>query len=221
MRIEALTLTTRSAADQRRFFVDGFGFTPQHSSATTLTLRVGDSLLQFEQRANWRGFYHYAFRIPQNQFEAAQAWLAERVPLLHNAQGQEVFFFEDWNAHAVYFADADGNIGELIAWHGGPASGFGAFSAASLVSISEIGRVVEDIDAEVKRLEQDAGLLPFGSYRPGGDFVAVGDREGLFIVVEAGRPWLPVGWPAVAGAFSAVLETPRGKVHFSSEPSKP
>lgn len=220
MRIEALTLYTRSVAGQRRFFVDGLSFIPQHSSETMLTLRVGDSRLHFEQQDGWRSFYHYAFLIPQNQFEAAQAWLAERVPLLRDAQGQEVFFFEDWNAHAVYFADADGNIGELIARHEHPASGFGAFSAESLVSISEIGRVVEDVDAEVKRLEQDAGLLPFGSYRPGGDFAAVGDHEGLFIVVKAGRPWLPVGWLAVAGAFSAVLETLRGPVRFSSQPNK-
>ncbi|MBL8154432.1 MAG: hypothetical protein JNM70_09625 [Anaerolineae bacterium] len=221
MRIEALTLYTRSAADQRRFFLDVFGFTPQNSSDTTLTLQVGDSLLQFEQQDGWRGFYHYAFLIPQNQFEAARAWLAGRVPLLRDAQGQEVFFFEGWNAHTVYFADADGNIGELIARHDHPVSGAGAFSVESLVNVNEIGRVVEDVDAEVKRLQQEAGLLPFGSYRPGGDFAAVGDRDGLFIVVKEGRPWFPVRWPAARGMFSAVIETPRGRLRFSAEPSKP
>ena len=102
---------------------------------------------------------------------------------LASADGHETLFdFANWNAHAIYFTDPDGNIAELIARHTLPSSRRDSFE---ILGISEIGLVTDDVPGTVAQLG-----LP--AYRQGSpQFQPVGDEEGLLILVQRDRPWYP------------------------------
>lgn len=85
----------------------------------------------------------YALGVPGHRFAEAAHWLENRVPLLADQNGRVEFFFEQWNAHAIYFRDADGNIGELIARHNLETNSEEPFGARSLLGVSEIGWVFD------------------------------------------------------------------------------
>ncbi len=55
--------------------------------------------------------------------------------------------------------------------------------------MSEIGVAVPDVLAAVATLRA-AGIRPYGN-EPTGDFAAVGDIDGLLILVTPGRAWFP------------------------------
>ncbi|MEM7736065.1 MAG: hypothetical protein AAF267_09775 [Deinococcota bacterium] len=154
-------------------------------------IEVGRSSLIFT-KANkpLDGVYHFAINIPENQFEQAKTWLLERVPFIADNTGEDSFYSENWNSHAVYFYDPAGNILELIARHTLDNASNTPFSEASLLSISEIGIAADDVATQVTNLSSRTGAQP---YRWSGSsvFTPVGDAEGLFIVVQHGREWFP------------------------------
>ena len=63
-------------------------------------------------------FHHFALLVPGDRFDAARAWLGERVEPLARDDGETVFPFDFWDARAAYFHDPAGNIVELIAHAG-------------------------------------------------------------------------------------------------------
>lgn len=191
MLIHQLRLATHHLAAQRRFYHDLLGLPLLAAQAEQITLQVGQSTLVFTAAPDSApAHYHFAFNIPAGQFAEAKAWLASRVPLLTDSHGADEFNFTAWNAHAVYFADPDGNIGELIARYDLPAPDMRPFSAASLLSISEIGLVVEDVLHFVRNL-QTSVPLPVYLQPPTETFTPMGDAHGLLIVVKTGRRWYP------------------------------
>jgi catechol-2,3-dioxygenase len=215
MIIQTLSLYTRNLETQRAFLTEHLGILPLEVTAQQLAFQIGHTKLIFEQNPDWNGFCHYAFQIPEHQFEEAVQWLKQRCPLLANSEGQQEFFFDIWNAHAVYFADADGNIAELIARHEQKSLRTTPFAADAILGVNEIGLVVPDVPAAVHELEQAYSLSPYlGLSHP--EFTAVGGIEGLFIVVKSGRPWLPTGQPATLGWFSGAIQTPTGQHIFTT-----
>jgi catechol-2,3-dioxygenase len=134
-----------------------------------------------------RPFYHFAFNIPENKLPLAQEWLAERTPLVTRGT-QVVYHFPHWNAHAIYFWDPAGNLGELIARHDLANACSGAFRADDILYASEIGLVVDDVPAAVQQLKT---RLTLPTYRGGSPvFEPLGDEHRLLIVVQKGRPWM-------------------------------
>ena len=209
MKIFQLRLVAHDLAAQQSFYRDCLGLpTVMHPDDGALHIQAGQTELIFDatdDRAS--GVYHFAFNIPENQFGQAKVWLSARVPLHRAASGQDEFDFRDWNAHAIYAFDAAGNIIELIARHGLPNASAAPFGSDSLLSISEIGVVVPDVRAGVQRLQTEHGLPIYDG--SGSDvFTAVGDPEGLFIVVAEQRLWYPdTGIPARAMPVVATIET--------------
>ena len=151
---------------------------------------AGETRLRFHVE-NGEAFYHFALLIPGDRFDAALAWAQERVELLG-----DVFDFENWNAHAVYFHDPAGNIVELIAHHGLEESGReGAFAATEFLGFSELG-VVGDRPSLLLELE-GLGLRLWDGSIEGRDRLAfVGERGRTFILAPVGRGWLPTDRPA-------------------------
>ncbi len=191
MRIHEVELLAGDLAALNDFYGRVLDLPVLYSDSASLTIRIGTSRLVFHAAPDgWHGIYHVAFNIPENQLDAARQWLSARVPLLVSPDGTDTFFFPDWNAHAVYFADPAGNILELIARHTLPTADERPISAASLLSISEIGLAAADVPATVQELHT---ALSVPIYRGAGspDFTAVGDEEGLLIVVRHGRGWFP------------------------------
>lgn len=185
--IVELHLQTAALAAQRDFYSLTLGL-PVANVGDSIEITAGDARLRFREAGSAaKPVYHFAFNIPENKFASAKAWLAQRVTLLIGEDGRDEFDFASWNAHACYFSDAAGNVVEFIARHDLANQRDGAFSAADVLTISEIGIVVDDVPGTVKHIEQSLDLKP---YRPGTPaFVAVGTAEHLLIVVARGRPW--------------------------------
>ncbi len=217
MIIEHLQLLAPDLQSQCNFYHETLGLPVRKRGEHILELQVGRSVLAFRQApAGWQGAYHFAFNIPENRFAEAKTWLASRTPLLRDANGSDTFRFDDWNAHALYFSDPAGNIAELIARHDLPNASAAPFDSRALQSVSEIGIVAEDVPSFV---EQARAAMHVEVYRSRSDnFTAVGDEEGLFVVVKRGRAWFPdTGIPAEALPIVAVVrDASRAAFQFES-----
>lgn len=148
---------------------------------------------------------HFAVNIPENQIEEARDWLVARVPLIE-ANGETIFHFENWNAHAVYFRDPVGNVVELIARHTLHNASHDPFSVNSFLCVSEIGIAADDVPQAAQLLQDRYDLPVYGV--PSTTFTALGDENGLLIVVPVGREWFPhTGVIAGDGCASITLRT--------------
>jgi len=220
MRIDRLELLTTDLTAQKRFYAGELPLPVLASSGVDLSLRAGRSQLTFRRAPEgWAGFYHFAFNIPEDQFRAAKRWLSGRVTLIKDNKGDDEFASTQWNAHSVYYYDSAGNILEFIARHDLDEHRYGPFSAESILSISEIGIVAEDVPAVVEHLGSQIGVYPYGG--PGSEtFTAVGDMHGLFIVVKRGRIWFPdTGKGAVQAPVLVNVTTDIGTRYRLSGPS--
>lgn len=137
------------------------------------------------------GGVHLAFNVPANRFAAATEWLLARAPLQTNAKGEAHFTFGDaWASESIYFEGPDQLILELIGRRRLPASDrTGPFHGSELTCVSEVGLPVADVPALQARAEAVLGLKPLSPPTP--HFAALGDDEGLLIVVDATRAWFP------------------------------
>jgi catechol-2,3-dioxygenase len=199
MKIVDVCLVTHCLASQHDFYARVLGFPVLSAHHDTLTLGVGDARLTFARReqegegerdGERDGSYHVAFTIPTNQFAEAKAWLVQRVPLITDAAGTDVFFFSKWNAHALYFADPAGNVMELIARHTLPNATDRPFDALNILTISEIGLATENVQETTEVLRATLGVTPH-HIQGSETFTALGDDHGLLIVVDQKRDWFP------------------------------
>ncbi len=190
MRIHRLELASSDLAAQQAFYGDTLGLTIIRADRAALELMVNHTRLIFRSAPRAEtGPYHFAFNIPRNLFPEAKAWLAARTPLLHDRDGQDEFFFKDWDAEAVYFADPAGNIVELIARRSLDVEMPPPFGAEHWLAVSEIGIGVPDAPSAAAILQERTWIPP---YHPASDtFIPMGTPEGLLILVTRGREWFP------------------------------
>lgn len=210
MRIRRLTLEAADLAGLRAFYAEALGLEVVRATAEALELRAGWTTLRFEHApGGGPAPYHFAFNIPPDAMDHAEPWLAERATLLREG-GRGRFDFPAWEAQAIYAADPAGNIIELIARRRLAARlGDRSFSSKALQCVSEIGVVVDDPTRAARELCASLGLSIFSDATP--DFAAVGDDEGLLIVVLPDRPWKPTEDAMSRPARTAVeLEGPGG-----------
>jgi catechol-2,3-dioxygenase len=191
MRITALTISTAFVDECRRFYVDLLGFQEYEvvGGSDGLALQIGYTRFTFVPgTADAR--YHFAFNVRPDQLENAAEWLQRfGVELIPGSQGHFVDF-PNWKARSVYFFDPAGNIVEIIARASiKPAGNAPKFSAASLLGISEIGLVTDDLAAYRDWLGAVHGISGFIRQQNTDQFTALGDDEGLLLLVPAGREW--------------------------------
>ncbi len=190
MNITSLELPTPDLRAQRDFYSQVLEL-PVELSARSLKVQVGKTVLTFTQApADFNGAYHFAFNIPENQFRAAKAWIAGRIPLLKGEAGKDEFDSESWNSNSVYFKDAAGNVLELIARHNLKNGTTGEFESGQILNVSEIGLASEDVVAFASDLCTKLKLSVF-KQEPSETFTPVGDDHGLFILPIKGRIWIP------------------------------
>jgi hypothetical protein len=187
-RFRQLRLQTADLNRIDQFYGDTLGIPVHARQASTISFAFGQTLIEFEQAvAGEQPFYHFAFNIPHKKFKRAKEWLADRCPLLKDSRtGADELYFENWDAHAVYFQDPSGNIGELIARHTLDNSSDGPFSVSDILCASEIGIVSPEPDQIVAELERSFGLKAYLD-----NPMFVGDEAGLFVLPPVGRLWIP------------------------------
>ena len=216
MVIETVTLRAADVVALQTFYERGLGLSAVlDGEGKRLTIAVGWSTLVFQQEADFTGRYHFAFNVPKNRLNAAYAYLAAReIALIADAEGNTFFDFDFWDAHAIYFYDPAGNIVEFIARHELPNALRDAedlpFAPAEAQCISEIGLPVMDVPLLSDLLAKSVNAAPYKDASP--TFMPVGDANGLFILVPAGRIWFPdTGIAAELLPVQAIMRNNAGK----------
>ncbi|GAB4516848.1 MAG: hypothetical protein OHK0046_22810 [Anaerolineae bacterium] len=204
MRLLELALHTDQPERLHSFYAETLGL-PRITAADDLIFQVGATKLSFQRSATPHR-YHFAFNIPNNQFDAAKAWIKARVPLIPIKDDQDEIDFTSWNAKSLYFFDPAGNVLEFIARYGLENACDDAFDSSGLLNISEIGLGTPDVQRTVQEIQTHLGYPVFDG-EGSTTFCAIGNDEGLFIVVPEGREWFPfTGVTAGLCPLTAVVE---------------
>jgi len=207
MNITRLELLAADLGAERDFYA-GVLELPVRLDSPILEVQVGKTQLLFTESPQFDGAYHFAFNIPENQFEAAKKWISSRVALLRDESGNDEFKSENWNSHSVYFKDAAGNVLEFIARHHLKNAVEGAFDSTQILNVSEIGLPSEDVVGLANEICKRLDVSVFRQ-EPNETFTPVGDDDGLLILPVKDRIWIPnSGVPAKL--LSVRVE---GKVH--------
>ncbi|MCS6552832.1 hypothetical protein NYS55_15480 [Curtobacterium flaccumfaciens pv. flaccumfaciens] len=188
MDIRQVQLATRSLADIARFY-QRLGC-PVEAVDATVRVVVGSTLLVFRELPEMTGALHLAITIPTGTFDAAKAWIVGLTTVLGTDDQDEFEGPPNWNSRSVYFEGPDQQLLELIERRDLPVD-VGENTAVPLVSVSEVGVPVPDVLGAVEALRR-AGLEPYAN-PPGESFSAVGDVDGLVILVSPDRRWFPTG----------------------------
>jgi catechol 2,3-dioxygenase-like lactoylglutathione lyase family enzyme len=190
MEFAEITMDAASLADQRSFYGDALGLPIVVDTSEKVAFQAGPTRVGFRQaRPETTPTYHFALRVPGNQFREAKSWLAERTELLREG-GQDEFDWDFWDAFAVYARDPAGNVLELIAFAGLPPVGGGTFGATSILGVAELGLPVADVRAAAGQLSQwfGIGLWDRDEVTPE-RLTPIGERGATFLVVKVGRIW--------------------------------
>lgn len=215
MRIATLRLQTARPDALSRFYGERFGFDVATSASGAVTVPVGETTIEFGPAPpGVDPTYHVALDVPSNRFDEAVAWLSERTALLSDPEtGEETFAFDFMDARAVYCLDPVGNVVELVAREALPRADR-AFDSDSLRHVSEVGLPTPNVPETVERLEDVTGATRWPESTD--EFAVVGADDGMFIVVETGRAWLPTDEPAV-DTYPITVATPEASSAYEFE----
>lgn len=189
MNITRLELLAADLRAQRDFYA-GVLELPVRLDSPILEVQVGKTKLLFTESPQFDGAYHFAFNIPENQFEAAKRWISGRTALLRDESGNDEFKSENWNSHSVYFKDAAGNVLEFIARHLLNNDVEEAFDSTQILNVSEIGLPSEDVVGLANEICKRLDVSVFRQ-EPNETFTPVGDDDGLLILPVKDRIWIP------------------------------
>jgi catechol 2,3-dioxygenase-like lactoylglutathione lyase family enzyme len=190
MQITFLELPTKDLQRQRDFYADLLEL-PVSLAASRLEVRAGKTSILFQQAApDFGGAYHFAFNIPENQFRTAKEWIENRVALLQDENGEDDLTSERWNTHSLYFMDAAGNVLEFIARQNLKNAADGNFDSNQILNVSEIGIASHDVIGFADELCRRLNTSVFNQ-EPEENFTAIGDDNGLLIIVKRDRIWFP------------------------------
>ena len=199
MHIKKIIVQTTALKALAEFYKGDMQLPVELTGDKEITIRIGSTDLLFKEANAADPFYHFAFNIPANKIQEAKDWLQKRVELIWIEQYQsEIADFTGWHAKSVYFYDPAGNILELIARSDLDNSSDEPFSSKQFLYVSEVGLVFkeDELDKETELLLKKYNLSYFDKQQPLPQFKAIGDDEGLFIVVPENRNWYLTTKPA-------------------------
>ena len=221
MKITSLEILTSDLDAARDFYHGLLQLKILSVTESHISFQLQGSILEFVLNKSSAAIYHIAFNIPCNQIREAHEWLKNKVEIIPVDNKNIIADFSNWNAEAVYFYDHQNNIIEFIARRDLNNGSANEFTQASILAISEVGIVTENVTAEIRELKEIYSIDFFEKQPPMKNFAALGDDEGLFIVVSNNRPWYPttivssIHWMKVnfiQGDHSFTLELPSQNV---------
>lgn len=196
MILQEIRLQTNRLFPLYHFFKNVLELRVSDDSDTQFTIHTGLSKLIFEKTKDPLSYpnYHFAFNIPSHQIQEAHDWLKERTELLWiEDYNSDIADFTNWNAKSVYFLDPAGNIAEFIARADLKDISNEPFSSKHIRNVSEIGLVFPEkgFQRSIEQLLKEHRLEYFSRQPPLEKFCAIGNDEGLFIIVPENRSWYP------------------------------
>ena len=219
MLLKEIKLQTKNVSAIYNFYNHVLQLPVTKPGSTGIVITAGKTNLFFEEVTGEADpFYHFAFNIPSNKIEEALQWLNDRVQVLWMEDYESyIAAFTAWHARSVYFKDPAGNILELIARFDLHDTTSEPFSALQIRNISEIGIVlpIEKFDKEVDDLLQKFQMNYFSRQPPMKHFRAIGDDEGLLIVVPEHRNWYPTNIPGCIFPLTVKFEIAGKENQFS------
>jgi len=196
MKLAHIQIQTNNIQKTIIFYTTVLGFSIVENNSKSVSFQAGDSILEFVENPQFNSIYHFAFNIPENKLDEAIVWCKNKLDLIFIEDQNVITNFEKWNANAVYFYDNNGNLLEFIARHDLNNSQNENFSSKSILNISEIGIVNENPLNLGKELVVKHNLEFFYKNDNSENFAAIGDDEGLLIMVKANRNWYPTQTPS-------------------------
>ncbi|MDN3673286.1 VOC family protein [Flavobacterium branchiarum] len=206
MKLQHIQIQTNDIPKTIAFYTQTLGFQILKNDSTTVSFQIGISVLEFIEDKNFNSIYHLAFNIPNNKLDEAIKWCRNKVDLICIEDENVITRFETWNANAVYFYDNSGNLLEFIARHDLINSETKSFDTKSILSISEIGIVHESPLVLGQDLINKYQLNFFSKNANSEAFTAIGDDEGLLIIVKPNRNWYPTQTPSESNKTAIRLE---------------
>jgi len=191
MKILEIEIQTDNITETESFYSEILGLQLVNKNQNSISFKAGQSKLTFIKSDNINPKYHFAFNIPNNKLEEAILWAKSRLSLIENDENGIIANFESWNANAIYFYDNNNNIVEFIARFDLENSTEKPFDISVIESISEIGIVTDKPLDLAETLIESYNLVYFNKSTKSEKFAALGNDNGLFIIVETNRKWYP------------------------------
>jgi catechol 2,3-dioxygenase-like lactoylglutathione lyase family enzyme len=218
MHIQQLILETAHLDKLTKFYGTVLQL-PVEKDKDQIAITTGSSTLVFKETNEREPVYHFAFTIPANKIEEAKEWLKDKVDLVWiDDYNSDIADFVSWHAKSVYCYDPAGNIVELIARFDLENKTEAPFSAKQLLSVSEAGIVTpkDTLQTEAQHLLEQYGLSYFAKQPPLPQFKAIGDDEGLFILVPEERNWFPTSIASAIYPMDIYFTHDQKKYHWTN-----
>ncbi|OXA70767.1 glyoxalase [Flavobacterium aquidurense] len=215
MKLAHIQIQSSDIQQTATFYKDILDLTIIEKTKESISIQAGDSILKFVENPQFSSIYHFAFNIPENKLDEAIDWCKSKVDLIFIEDQKVITNFENWNANAVYFYDNNGNLLEFIARHDLDNAQTESFSSQSILNISEIGIVNDNPLALGKQLIKEHGLAFFSKNANSELFAAVGDDEGLLIMVKPNRNWYPTQTPSESNKTAVRIENKGNKIELN------
>lgn len=196
MKLEHIQIQTSNIQKTASFYTNILELNIIEKDSESISIQAGNSVLNFVENPKFDSIYHFAFNIPENKLDEAIQWCNNKVDLIVIEDQNVITNFENWNANAVYFYDNNGNLLEFIARHDLNNAQTEKFSSKSILNISEIGIVNENPLTLGNQLIENHDLEFFSKNTNSEVFAAIGDDEGLLILVKPNRNWYPTQTPS-------------------------
>jgi len=196
MKLEQIQIQTNNIQETTAFYQDILGLSIIEKNSKWVTIQAGNSILKFIENSTFNSIYHFAFNIPENKLEEAIEWCKNKVGLIVIEDQNVIANFEAWNANAVYIYDNNGNLLEFISRYDLENASTENFSSKLILNISEIGIVTENPLELGNQLIEKHALEFFSKNNNSEVFSALGDDEGLLIIVKPNRNWYPTQTPS-------------------------
>ncbi|KAF9659888.1 glyoxalase [Tenacibaculum mesophilum] len=206
MTLNEIEIKTANIQTVKAFYTNVLELPTTQINIKSIRIKIGTSYLKFiEDSKNSSPAYHLAFNIPENKLQEEIEWSAGRFEFVKKENKILITNFENWNANSVYFYDVDGNILEFIARHDLDNATTEQFNSNQILNISEFGIVKNRPDIYGKYLIDTYGLRLFEKNHNSETFTALGDDNGLLIIVKTNRNWYPTETPSKASTATIKL----------------
>ncbi|WP_316751201.1 hypothetical protein [Pedobacter gandavensis] len=191
MEIKELQVITSQLAETETFYNQILNISTLEKTENKVSFMLGSSKLSFEVTTAVQPVYHIAFDIPKNQLMEAYKWLKQRTPVIPLSPESDFSNFELWNAKSFYFHDNNKNLLEFICRYDLDNESDLPFDGSSILAITEIGLVSEDVAFLAETLMGKYDLEVYEKQPAQDNFTVLGDDHGLLILVNQDRDWYP------------------------------